>query len=95
MIVDEEDRKDAREIARRREQLGKLKFHPREDAGNVAVMARAARCYEGFIGDDRQMVGHWITEFTGALDSQDPRRISDARALLVGNLDALEAYSPL
>jgi molecular chaperone HscC len=95
MIVDEEDRKDAREIARRREQLGKLKFHPREDAGNVAVMARAARCYEGFIGDDRQMVGHWITEFIGALDSQDPRRISDARALLVGNLDALEAYSPL
>ncbi len=95
VIVDEEDRQDARELAKRRDVLAKLKFHPREEAENVAVVARAERCFEGFIGEERLMVGHWITEFAGAMESQDPRRIVDARAALVANLDALEAHSPL
>ncbi|MEO7247940.1 MAG: molecular chaperone HscC [Novosphingobium sp.] len=95
MIIDEADRPDEREIAKRRAELSKLKFHPRESAENVALMARAQRCYEDFIGDERQMIGVWITDFTGALAKQDPRYIADAREMLSSNLDAVEGHSPL
>ncbi|MPS70982.1 MAG: molecular chaperone HscC [Novosphingobium sp.] len=95
VIVDEEDRPDRRELESRRAALAKLKFHPREDAGNVALMARAERCYEDHIGDVRQAIGHWITQFAGALDTQDPRRIADARAMLAARLDEIESAGPL
>lgn len=95
VIVDEEDRPDPRDIEKRRAALAKLKFHPREEAGNVALIARAERCYEDHIGDLRQAIGHWITEFVGALDTQDPRRIADARGFLMERLDELDRVSPL
>ena len=95
VIVDEEDRPGRKELDSRRAALAKLKFHPREEAGNVAVMARAERCYEDHIGDVRQAIGHWITLFAGALDTQDPRRIADARAMLVARLDEVESVTPL
>lgn len=84
-----------REVAARREALAKLKFHPREEAENVALMARAERVYEDFVGDERRMIGQWITDFAGALDSQDPRRIADARALLQSQLEAASGPSLL
>jgi molecular chaperone HscC len=95
VIIDEEDRPGRAEIEKRREALAKLKSHPREAAENVALMARAERLYEDFIGEQRELIGHWITHFAGALASQDPRNIADARTALVGNLDALEGISPL
>ncbi|MBB3957100.1 Hsp70 family protein [Novosphingobium sediminicola] len=95
VIVDEEDRRDAGEMARRREALAMLKFHPREDAENVALMARAGRIYEDHIGELRQMVGQWMTSFAAALESQDPRRIVDSRALLTVRLDKIEGQSLL
>lgn len=95
VIVDEEDRPDRKEIDKRRAALAALKHHPREEAVNVALMARAERCYEDHIGDLRQAIGHWITQFVGALDSQDPRRIADAKAMLTGRLDEVESVTPL
>ena len=95
IIVDEEDRVDKKDLEKRRAALARLKHHPREEAGNVAVMARAERCYEDHIGELRQMIGHWITQFAGALDTQDPRTIADARAALVSRLDEIESASPL
>ncbi|WP_285020147.1 molecular chaperone HscC [Novosphingobium sp. fls2-241-R2A-195] len=95
VIIDEEDRPDPRDIEKRRAALAKLKFHPREDAANVALIARAERCYEDHIGDLRQAIGHWITEFVGALETQDPRRIADARGFLLERLDELDRVSPL
>lgn len=94
-IIDSEDRPSERELDSRRKTLAKLKFHPREEAENVALMARAERCYESFLGDARHFIGTWITEFAGALNSQDPRRIADARQVLAANLDAIESQSPL
>lgn len=84
-----------REVAARREALAKLKFHPREEAENVALMARAERVYEDFVGEERRMIGQWITDFVGALDSQDPRRIADARAVLQSQLEAASGPSLL
>ncbi|RVU05958.1 molecular chaperone HscC [Novosphingobium umbonatum] len=90
VIVDEEDRRDAREMEKRREALARLKFHPREDAVHVALMARAGRMYEDHIGELRQMIGHWMTAFAGALESQDLRRIAEARTMLEARLEELE-----
>ncbi|NBC36625.1 Hsp70 family protein [Novosphingobium sp. FSY-8] len=95
VIMDKESRPDAAEMARRREALARLKFHPREAAENVALIARAERMYEDHLGEVRQAVGRWITEFTGALNSQDPRRIADARQMLQTNLDMLDGQTIL
>lgn len=95
VIVDEEDRPGRQELDSRRAALARLKFHPREEAGNVSLLTRAERCYEDHIGDVRQAIGHGITLFVGALDTQDPRRIADARAMLLARLDDLESLGPL
>jgi molecular chaperone HscC len=95
VIVDEEDRKATKDMEARRQALAKLKFHPRDDAQNLAAMARARRCYEGFTGQARQEIGQVITQFEGALDKQDPRLIADAREQMIAFLDTIEAYQPL
>lgn len=95
VIADEEDRRNPAEFERKRKALARLKFHPREDAQNVAVMTRAARCYESFIGPERQFIGQHISHFEGVLARQDPRDIALAREQLSSALDEVEGHSPL
>jgi len=89
-IFDDADAMSPAEIAARRDTLAKLKVHPREEASNVALLARATRCYEGFTGESRLMIGQWITAFEAALASQDARTIAGARDALAAELDILE-----
>ncbi|AOL93179.1 Hsp70 family protein [Porphyrobacter sp. LM 6] len=95
VIVDEEDRRSKKDIEARRKLLEKLKVHPRDEAENVAMLARAERAYEGFTGHVREFIGRALTEFQGALEKQDPRIIADAREALGNLLDQLDANSPL
>lgn len=95
MIIDEEDRKAASDLDARRRALSALKHHPREEAANQALLARAERCFEEFLGDARAIIGDRTLAFTAALDSQAPRRIADAAATLTELLDMLEANPPL
>lgn len=95
VIVDEEDRRSAGDIEASRKALDRLKVHPRDEAENAAVVARAQRVYENFTGAARHAVSRWITEFQGALESQDRRVISEARAQLTQALDELEVDPPL
>jgi molecular chaperone HscC len=90
VIIDEADAMNEQQIAARRAELAALKVHPREESENAAVLARAARCYEGFVGDRRDMIGHWIGAFELVLAGQDPRLIKEARALLAQQLDSIE-----
>lgn len=90
VIMDEADPLTDDQLQKRREALAALKLHPREESENMAVLARAARCYEGFIGDRRDMVGQWIGMFESALASQDPRAIKEARTRLSEALDEIE-----
>lgn len=90
VIYDKEDSALASNLETRREALGKLKIHPRDEAPNAAAMARAERCYEGFLGETREYIGQLIGGFTGALETQDPRTIEAARKDLLERLDALE-----
>ncbi len=95
VIVDEEDKRTQKDIAESRKQLERLKVHPRDEAENVALLARAERAYEGFTGEMRNIIGQGLTEFQGALDKQDPRLIADARDGLARLLDEIDAHSPL
>lgn len=95
VIADEADRKDKAAFEKRRKELAKLKFHPRDEQVNVALAARAARCYESFSGAEREAIGQWMLQFEGVIEAQDPRAIADARAQISAALDKLEAQSPL
>jgi molecular chaperone HscC len=95
VIVDEEDRRSKKDVAESRKRLEKLKVHPRDEAENVALLARAERAYEGFTGAMRDYIGQGLTEFQGALDKQDPRIIADAREGLTRLLDEIDSQSPL
>jgi molecular chaperone HscC len=95
VIVDEDDRRSKNDIADSRKRLAKLKVHPRDEAENVALLARAERAYEGFTGPARDIIGQALTDFQGALEKQDPRIIADAREGLTRLLDQIDAQSPL
>jgi molecular chaperone HscC len=92
VIVDEEDRDEAR-IAARRAELAALKLHPRDDSVNAALLARTKRCYEAHLGEVRLMVGGLLSRLESAFDSQDPRTVSAAREEVTRALDELEGES--
>ncbi len=90
VIVDDEDAPDPAELEKRRAALAALKVHPRDDAENVALLARARRAYESFLGDTRAAIGQMIGQFEGALASQDDRIIAEARKAFGTVLDQIE-----
>ncbi len=89
-IYDKDDPHLAKDIEKRRAELAKLKVHPRDDAINAAMLARAERCYEGHLGETRSYVERLMVDFEAALSSQDPKTIKQAREEIGKNLDALE-----
>lgn len=95
LIYDHDDELLARNLDARREALAGLKVHPRETAANAAALARAERCYEGYLGEMRHYIGGLIGQFEDALASQDDRRIDPARAELLSQLDQIEGDSYL
>ncbi|MBO9713839.1 molecular chaperone HscC [Sphingomonas sp.] len=90
VILDEADPLTEQQLADRRAALAAIKIHPRDESENAAVLARAGRCYESFIGDRRDEIGRWIGHFESALATQDPRAIREARDQMVAALDAIE-----
>ena len=89
VIVDEEG-VDERQLAGRREALAALKVHPREQAANAAVLARAGRCYENLLGDERLQIGQLMSAFEQAIEAQDPRMIERVRGEVTEALDRIE-----
>lgn len=66
------------EIARRLTELAKLRIHPRDDAQNRALIARAERLFEERLGDERAAIGHALASFIAVLDRQNPGEIREA-----------------
>jgi molecular chaperone HscC len=78
------------EIARRRQELAALKVHPREQEENRVLIERANRLYQQLLGDDREQVGRWLSQFLGTMERQDPRAILAARTAFAQALDTAE-----
>lgn len=90
VIMDDADMMTPEAIAARRKELAALKIHPRDDADNSAVLARANRCYQESIGEERDYIGSLIAALLDAFDTQDARRIVEVRRDVAARLDAFE-----
>jgi len=90
VIVDEEVDMNSSEMRRRRDELAALKIHPRDAQENRAALARGTRCFEQFLGDRREFIGHLVGQFEAVLDSQNPKQIELARNEFMKALDAIE-----
>jgi molecular chaperone HscC len=76
------------EVAAKLIELTALKTHPRDEAGNAALLARAQRLFEQRLGYTRTLIGDAFTQFMAALDSQLPDRIRTTREHLRKVLEA-------
>jgi len=90
LVIADDNEDNERNLARRREALAALKVHPRDTEPNRAAMARANRCWQDALGESRDLVEQWISEFQSALATQDPRTADRAREELLTALDRLE-----
>jgi molecular chaperone HscC len=79
------------EIQQRLRELAKLKIHPRDEAVNSALVARTLRIFEENLGDVRQAVGAKLDLFLGALNSQRPAEIEQARIELTQLIDSIDS----
>ena len=85
----------AEEIEESLRELAAYKIHPRDQAENRALLARADRLYEQLLGQAREFLGQQIAIFTSILDRQDPQPIKQARIDLGELLDQIESDSYL
>lgn len=79
------------EVEERLAKLADLKLHPRDQAVNRELLARAERIYEELLGEDREVLGFEIAAFTALIDTQDPEKIEHGRLRLN---ELLELVSP-
>lgn len=93
VIADSDESERSADVQERREALAKLKVHPRDTEGNRAVMARAERCWQNALGDNRELIGEWISQFNVALATQDNRIIDRAREQFDKALDQIDGDS--
>ena len=89
VIADETVMADA-DFEQRRLALAALKQHPRDTDANKTVLARANRCFEESLGEQRAYIADQIRAFEGVLERQDPREIEHGRTQLTQVLDRFE-----
>ncbi len=85
----------AEEIEKSRQKLAALKFHPREQEANRALLARGERLYESSLGDKREHIAKILAEFDQILERQNPTEIKKAAAqleTLLAQLDTEEWF---
>lgn len=71
------------EIAQARKNMERLKIDLREMLPNRTALNRADALYAELTGDRRELLGHAIAQFRGALESQDDNLIRITRERLV------------
>ncbi len=79
------------QIAAARNDLDRLKFHPREALPNTTALARADALFVELTGPARELLGQAIAVFRGALDAQEPNPIAEARRQLLNVVESIES----
>ena len=90
VIANGAERLSPDDIATKRAALAALKFHPRDDERNVAVMARLEEAYAMLLGPHRSEVSMRLDAFRIVLERQDAAAADAMRAELEAFLDALD-----
>jgi molecular chaperone HscC len=78
------------ELEQRFAALAHIKMHPREQAENKLLIARAERLYEEHRGDARELLRQVLMEFEEAIAEQQIRDLSAVRASFSALLDGFE-----
>lgn len=78
------------DIARTRDKLAALKFHPRDDEVNRALLHRAEKMYESALGEKREHLSYLLQQFEAVLEGQNPQAIKQAQVQFRELLDELE-----
>lgn len=78
------------EIRQSLAKLKGLKIHPRDQAENQHLLARAARIYEESLEAQRNYIGKLIADFMAVLDGQDPKQIHRAQIEIKELLEQIE-----
>ena len=81
------------EVAKRLEELQKLKIAPRETAENMQLIARAERIFGEHGGEVREEVGRRVSYFSGKLDSGlNPAKLEKLRQQFTEYLDSIDVF---
>lgn len=78
------------EIGRSKDKLSALKIHPRDQAQNRSLLARAERLYAQRLGFEREQLTRLIGWYESILDSQDVHAIRKANEELSKSLEQFE-----
>jgi molecular chaperone HscC len=78
------------DIAKRFKELSEIKIHPRDQAENRMLMAKAERMYEELLGPGREYLQVELGRFEQILENQDIREIEAARNNLHELLERIE-----
>ncbi|PNK61186.1 Hsp70 family protein [Psychrobacter sp. FDAARGOS_221] len=81
---------DEAEMQRSRQKLSQLKIHPRDQAENRNLLARAERLYTQRLGFEREQLARLIGWYESVLDGQDAIKIRQANSELQNSLDQFE-----
>jgi molecular chaperone HscC len=82
-------------LQERSQELAKLKFHPREQSENIALMNEAERMWSEAMGEERNYLEQVIEFFEKAMDTQDPRVCARARVKVQEHLQKLRTARKL
>jgi len=72
------------------QRLAAMKFHPRENETNRALLARGERLYESSLGEKREKIAQILADFDRILDKQNPVEIKKAANQLETLLNQLD-----
>jgi molecular chaperone HscC len=77
------------QIEKAREEMQRLKFHPRDALPNTTLLSRADALFVELVGADREDLGRSIALFRAALEAQDDHQINVSRDRLAYLVNAL------
>lgn len=80
---------DSEARAASHQRLAALKIHPRDALPNRTLTARLERAWMQTLGEERERIGEWLSEFQVLLERQQPQPISSGRARLNALLDEM------
>lgn len=78
------------EIKEKRDELAKLKIHPRDSEQSQLLLSKARRLFEDCLGQDREILTQWVRQYETVLDRQDTREIKTATRMFKDQLNTFE-----
>lgn len=90
VIVNRDNNMTGEQIEQRLKELVDIKIHPRDNAKNRYLLAKAERLYEETLSELRMRIAHEISKFEAVLDRQMPEEIKKAAAKFETFLESIE-----